>query len=79
MNTIQEQWLLFLKLVVPKDAAPYQQQEMRRSFYAGAEAMMRIQFSISDPSISDDAAVQILEGLRQELTIFAQQVKQGKA
>lgn len=79
MNTVQEQWNAFSKLVVPKDASPYQKQEMRRSFYAGAEAMLRIQFAITEPSISENAAVEILEGLNQELTLFANEVKKGNA
>ncbi len=79
MNTIQEQWELFAALVVPKDAPPIQRQETRRAFYAGAEAMARIQFAVGDKAMSEDAGVQVLEGCHDELRRFAQQMKEGKA
>ena len=79
MNTIQEQWNSFAEWVVPKDAPSIQRQEMRRAFYSGAEAMMRIQWNIGDNSISEDAGVAILEGCREEMKIFATQVKNGCA
>ena len=79
MNTVQEQWQIFEALVVPKNAPPVQRQEMRRAFYAGAEAMMRIQWNIGDSSVSEDAGIQILEGCRDELKRFAQQVANNAA
>jgi len=79
MNTIQEQWDVFSLMVVPKGASTVQKQEMRRAFYAGAEAMMRIQFTVGDNNMSETAGVQVLEGCRDELNRFAQQVAQGKA
>jgi len=78
MNTIQEQWNSFASLVVPKNAPPVQRQEMKRAFYAGAEALARIQFVISGPDMSEDAGVQILEGCHEELRLFAHQVSQGQ-
>lgn len=79
MNTIQDQWNLFEATVLPKDAPDIQKQEMRRAFYAGAEAMARIQFAIGDKAVSEDAGVQILEGCHEELRSFASEVAQGKA
>ena len=79
MNTIQEQWNSFKLLVVPKDAPPIQRQEMRMAFYAGAEAMMRIQWAVGDEAISEDAGVAILEGCQDELRRFAEQVQNGEA
>lgn len=79
MNTIQAQWSTFEAMVVPKNAPPVQRQEMRRAFYAGAEAMMRIQWAIGDESISEDAGVAILEGCRDEAQRFALQVQNGSA
>jgi hypothetical protein len=79
LNTIQEQWDWFAKLVVPKDAPPIQQQEMRRAFYAGAEAMTRIQFAIADKDVSENAGIQILEGCHDELRRFALQMADGEA
>lgn len=79
MNTVQDQWERFRKHVVPKDAPPVQVQEMRRSFYAGVEAMLRIQFAISDGAMSEDAAVAILEGVHDECCRFAGDVARGAA
>lgn len=79
MNTIQEQWISFEALVVPKNAHKIQRQEMRRAFYTGAEAMMRIEMNISSVGISEDAAVAILDGCRDEMKIFCEQVQNGKA
>jgi hypothetical protein len=79
MNTIQEQWNLFEVLIVPKNAHQVQRQEMRRAFYAGAEAMMRIQWQVGEESISEDAGVAILEGCRDEMQRFAMQVQNGGA
>ena len=79
MNTVQQQWEAFAALVIAKDAPPIQRQEMRRAFYAGAEAMMRIQWAIGGEEIREDAGIQILEGLQNELSRFAEQVAQGRA
>lgn len=74
MNTIQEQWAQFRTLVVPKNAPPVQVSEMRMAFYAGVEAMLRIQFAISDDSISEDSGVAMLEGIHDECRRFASEI-----
>lgn len=79
MNTITEQWALFESSVMPKDAPPIQRQEMRRAFYSGAEAMLRIQHAIASGTVSEDAGVAILQGLHEELHGFAWMVATGKA
>jgi hypothetical protein len=79
MNTILEQWESFSAMALPLDAPPIQRQEMRRAFYAGAEAMARIQFSVGDRAMSEDAGVQVLEGCHDELRGFARRVVEGKA
>ncbi len=79
MNTVQEKWDSFSLLVVPKDASPVQRQEMRRAFYAGAEAMMQIQWAVGAEDISEDAGIHILEGCRSELQGFVEQVVAGEA
>ena len=79
MNTIADQWAAFEVLVMPKDAPPVQRQEMRRAFYAGAEAMLRLQHAATEPGISENAGVMMLEGWHDECRRFAQQVSQGLA
>lgn len=79
MNTIADQWTAFDALVVPKSAGPAQRQEMRRAFYAGAEAMLRLQFSIGDEAVSEEAGVAMMEGWHDECRRFAVQVQEGNA
>lgn len=79
MNTVQEQWDMFSKMVVPKTAPPVQVQEMRRAFYSGVEAMLRIQWAIGDKSVSENAAVEMLEGVHDECQRFAVEVAKGSA
>jgi len=77
MNTIQQQWCMFEKTVIPVDAPQMQRQEMRRAFYAGAESMLRLQYGMGD--VSDDAGVAMIEGWHDECRRFAQQVAIGAA
>lgn len=79
MNTIAEQWALFESGVLPRGCPPVQRQEMRRAFYAGAEAMLRLGYSVGDKSISENAGVAMFEGWHDECRRFAQQVAQGQA
>jgi len=72
--TIAEQWDAFSALVMPKDAPTLQRLEMRRAFYAGFEAALRIQWGIGDKSISEDAGIAIIEGLHQECKLFAARI-----
>jgi hypothetical protein len=79
MNTIKEQWDSFSMLVVPADAPPAQKREMRRSFYAGAEAFMRIQFALTEDDVSEAQAMKALDECHKELQQFAADVVTGKA
>ena len=79
MNTIAEQWELFSAAVMPKNAPPIQQQEMQKAFYAGAAAMLRMQWKIGDAAVSEDAGVSMMEGWHDELRRFAQQLADGIA
>jgi len=79
MNTVQEQWESFYKLVVPKYASAAQVTEMRRAFYAGVESMLRIQWAIGDTDISEDGAMAILDGVHDECQRFAAEVAKGAA
>jgi len=79
MNTIQEQWKQFSALVIQNDAPEIQKQEMKLAFYGGAEAVLRLQLNITDPSVSDDAGVQMLEGIHDECRRFAAEIAKGSA
>lgn len=65
MNTIHDEWEKFCKEVIPKEASKVQYYEMKRSFYAGAYALLGIMWHVGDKS--EEAGIQILEGIRQEI------------
>ncbi len=78
--TIAEQWRAFEELILaPSGAPPIQVKEMRRAFYSGFEAALRVEWAIGDESISEEAAMGILTGLREEAMLFAKQIAQGEA
>lgn len=79
MNTIAEQWATFAAMVMPKDAEPVQRQEMRRAFYAGAEAMLRLQWIAGDSRVTENGAMAMIEGWHDECRRFALQVAAGTA
>lgn len=78
-NTIAEQWAAFDFAVMPKNAPAVQRQEMRRAFYGGAEAMLRLQYAAGNKDVSEEGGVMMLEGWHDECRIFAQQVVAGFA
>jgi hypothetical protein len=67
---LQKEWQGFEKAVVPKNASAVQKQEMRRAFYSGALIMFELTKELGDDDISEDAAVEALKGLEQELKEF---------
>jgi hypothetical protein len=71
MNTIQEKWELFEKNAISPNALANQRKAMRLAFYAGAAAMEGIAIAVSGPSISENAAVEILKGCNEEIRAFA--------
>lgn len=79
MNTIADQWATFAAMVVPKGATAVQRQEMRRAFYAGAEAMLRLQWIAGDIRVTENGAIAMIEGWHDECRRFAQQVADGTA
>ena len=56
--------------VIPSNAPDIQRQEMQKAYYAGAQAVRVIMDHIALDSFSEDAAVQVLEGLDCELEAF---------
>jgi hypothetical protein len=75
-----EQWDGFSRKVMPADAPQVQRQEMRRAFYAGAQAILHGVIAAfapeSEPTVED---LQIMADLDNELSAFAELVKAGRA
>ena len=83
MNTVKGEWDDYETTIVPEDAPEIQRQETRRGFYAGyLAAFMQITYiahNVAQGNMSDAAGRGIVEGLREELTRFAEAVRDGRA
>lgn len=77
MNTVQQQWEAFASLVIAKDAPPIQRREMKRAFYAGAQALLAITYNLGGED--EDAGIQTLMSLDAELQMFALDIAEGRA
>lgn len=75
-----EQWDVFARTVLPQGCSLLQKQEMRRAFYAGAQAILfKVITSFAPEEEPTEADLQIMENVYEELQDFASQVKQGRA
>ena len=76
-----EQWDQFARAVLPKNQfSMIQCQEMRRAFYAGAQAILFGVIVAFAPETEPTAAdLQVMEDLERELSDFAEAVKAGRA
>lgn len=70
MKLLLEEWNGFREKVIPRDASTIQLVEMKRAFYAGAEAFRRVGI---DKIIAMDAAdgLEAMQAIQQELVDFA--------
>jgi len=75
-----EQWSEFARKVLPPNCGPMQRQEMRRAFYAGAEAILfRVIQSFAPEDEPTEADLRTMQDLNDELKEFARAVKEGRA
>ena len=74
-----EQWDQFARAVVPVGAPLVQRQEMRRAFYAGAQAILfRVIAAFAPEEEPTPEDLQIMSDLERELSDFAVAVKEGR-
>lgn len=78
MNTIQSLWRSYHDKVLPDGVSEVQTVECRRAFYAGAQAMFGL---MTGPvtGASENAAVRMMDGFREELADFVDRVSRGSA
>ncbi len=79
-HRIEDQWMDFRARVVPVDAPAEQLMEMRRAFYAGAEALLRVVLTGLAPcedSTPEDE--KLMDEIDAELAAFAELVAMGVA
>ena len=66
-------WQEYESQVIPRAADDIQRQEMRNAFYAGAGAVMQVNFEIGEPSVSEEEGLRMLDRLRDELLGFVRE------
>lgn len=75
-----EQWDSFARAVFTRETPGIQRKEMRRAFYAGAQAILHGVIAAfapeSEPTVED---LKIMADLDRELSDFAEMVKAGRA
>ena len=77
MNTIEQEWSTYRLKVVPLDASNYQVIESRRSYYAGAGAIIRLLQAVNiHASPVMDREIEIL---RRDIDQFRAEVTAGRA
>lgn len=75
-----EQWDQFARKVLPIDAPQDQRREMRRAFYAGAQAILfRVIQAFAPETEPTDADLQLMQDVHDELQDFAKLIEQGRA
>lgn len=78
MKTLEDMWKDFEADVMPKDAPPIQQREMRRAYYAGM-AIMFYTLTTEMAGLSEDDAVEALTSFQAQLLAFVERVTKGEA
>lgn len=77
--TIESQWKSFsAKVLGGQLISKTQYNEMRRAFYAGASAVLAINWEIGDDSVTEEEGMQWIGNMTQEVTEFCEGVKSGK-
>jgi hypothetical protein len=66
IQTTEQAWSDYARLVLPTDAGDVQRIEMRKAFYAGFHTMLAICIRIGEPDIPDQEAMDTLTRLKAE-------------
>lgn len=69
---IDEHWKVFAKAIFAgKPVAQVQYDEMRKAFFAGATAMLRMMQAVGDDSVTEEQGVMVLDAVEQECVEFS--------
>lgn len=75
-----EQWNEFSRRVLPVNASEVQRREMKRAFYAGAQAILfRVIVGFTPESDPTEEDLRMIDGIDRELQDFTEAVKAGRA
>jgi len=79
MKKIADLWQSYAAHVLPPNASDTQRRETRRAFYAGALSIFNVIVdSLTDGPEPQEEDVRTIEALSEELSAFAQVVREGK-
>lgn len=70
---LEGEWLSFTRQIMPRNASAIQRQEMQRSFYAGASAMLGLIVNMDD-GLSEEEAAEMIGELQSECADFMARV-----
>lgn len=69
---IEAHWKIFAKAIFGKEpVAQVQYDEMRKAFFAGATAMLRMMQAVGDDSVTEEQGVMVLDAVEQECVEFS--------
>ncbi len=76
-----EGWNLFASVAFPKNCSAIQRKEMRRAFYAGANALLSIIIThlLGDSAANEGDQERLMKSIDDELREFASEVMKGRA
>lgn len=77
---LRGEWESLARKALPDDVSALQLQEMKRSFYAGAHALIRLMLTRFEKGTQEtEADLQFMDDIDAELNAYFQQVREGKA
>ena len=69
---VEAHWQIFAKAIFAgKPVSRVQHDEMRKAFFAGATAMLRMVQSVGDDSVTEEQGVMVLDAIEQECVQFS--------
>lgn len=68
-------WMIFSRLVLPKDASDVQRREMRRAFMAGCDWVLK---RLLAEKGDEQEHVQLFESMRKDLEEFQEGISDGR-
>ena len=75
MAVIEEHWKIFAKAIFAGEpVSRVQYEEMRKGFFAGATAMLRMMQAIGDDSVSEEHGVMVLDAVEEECVQFSKEL-----
>lgn len=72
-RTLADMWASYARMVLPPGQSPAAIKNLKFAFYGGASYVLDLLGVISDDTVSEDVAVEMLTRLKQELELFAVQ------